>query len=185
WMWYQEHIGKGRCPIVDTWWQTETGAIMITPLPGVTTTKPGSATFAFPGISAEVLDEEGNPVTEGGGYVAITKPWPSMLRTLYGDDERYVKTYWSKWPPKGIYFPGDGVHRDKQGYFWFMGRVDDVMNVSGHRLGTAEVESALVDHPAVAESAVVGRSHEVKGQAVVAFVMLKENKKPSAELILE
>jgi len=181
WMWYHKHIGNERCPVVDTWWQTETGAIMITPLPGITKTKPGSATFAFPGISAEVLDEAGNPVKEGGGYVAITKPWPSMLRTLYGDDERYVKTYWSKWN-KNIYFPGDGVNKDKEGYFWFMGRVDDVMNISGHRLGTAEVESALVDHESVAESAVVSRKHDVKGEAIVAFVTLKESAKASQEL---
>ncbi|HTL47883.1 MAG TPA: acetate--CoA ligase [Verrucomicrobiae bacterium] len=185
WIWYQEKIGKGKCPVVDTWWQTETGSIMITPLPGLTTTKPGSATFAFPGVAAEVLDEEGNVVREGGGYVAITQPWPAMLRTIYGDDERFVKQYWSKWPKKGIYFPGDGVRRDKEGYFWFMGRVDDVLNVAGHRIGTAEVESALVDHPSVAESAVVGRNHDIKGQAVVAFVTLKENVRSSQELVQE
>jgi acetyl-CoA synthetase len=184
WMWYQEHIGKGKCPVVDTWWQTETGAIMITPLPGVTTTKPGSATHAFPGISADVLDERGNSVGVGGGYVSITKPWPSMLRTIYKDDERYVKTYWSKWS-KGIYFPGDGVKRDDEGYFWFMGRVDDVMNVAGHRIGTMEVESALVDHPSVAEAAVVGKNHEIKGQAIVAFVTLKERTKSSQDLVTE
>ncbi len=183
WIWYQENIGKGKCPVVDTWWQTETGAIMITPLPGLTPTKPGSATRAFPGISAEALDEQGNPVKTGGGYVAITKPWPSMMRTLYKDDERYVKTYWSKW--KNIYFPGDGVKKDADGYFWFMGRVDDVMNVAGHRIGTAEVESALVDHPAVAEAAVVGKAHEIKGQAITAFVTLKEGKKSSQELVAE
>ena len=184
WMWYHEHIGRGKCPIVDTWWQTETGAIMITPLPGVTTAKPGSATRAFPGISAEVLDEAGGKVQEGGGYAAITRPWPSMLRTIYGDDDRYVKTYWKKWS-KDVYFPGDGVRKDKDGCFWFMGRVDDVMNVAGHRIGTAEVESALVDHPAVAESAVVGKNHDIKGQAITAFVTLKEGKRPSAELVQE
>ncbi len=184
WMWYHENIGKGKCPVVDTWWQTETGSIMITPLPGVTTTKPGSATRAFPGISAEALDESGNVVKAGGGYAAITKPWPAMLRTIYGDDDRYVKTYWNKWS-KDTYFPGDGVRRDKEGYFWFMGRVDDVMNVAGHRIGTAEVESALVDHPSVAESAVVGKAHEIKGQAIVAFVTLKEGTKPSPDLVQE
>jgi acetyl-CoA synthetase len=181
WMWYQDHIGKSKCPVVDTWWQTETGAIMITPLPGVTTTKPGSATRAFPGISAELLDEKGNVVKTGGGYVAITKPWPSMLRTLYKDDERFVKTYWSKWK-KDVYFAGDGANRDDEGYFWFMGRVDDVMNIAGHRIGTTEVESALVDHPSVAEAAVVGKNHEIKGQAIVAFVTVKENIKASSEL---
>ncbi len=174
WMWYHTYIGKGKCPVVDTWWQTETGAIMITPLPGVTTTKPGSATVAFPGISAQTLNEKGEVVQTGGGYVAITKPWPSMLRTILNDDDRYVKQYWSKWQ-KDIYFPGDGVKRDEEGYFWFLGRVDDVMNVAGHRIGTMEVESALVDHPAVAEAAVVGKSHEIKGQAIVAFVTLKSN----------
>ncbi len=184
WMWYHEHIGREKCPVVDTWWQTETGAIMITPLPGLTPTKPGSATRPFPGISAEVLDEQGNPVKHGGGYVAITKPWPSMMRTLYKDDERYVKTYWSRWK-KDIYFPGDGTKKDADGYFWFMGRVDDVMNVAGHRIGTAEVESALVDHHAVAEAAVVGKNHEIKGQAIVAFVTLKEGVKSSSELVTD
>ncbi len=184
WIWYHENIGSRKCPVVDTWWQTETGAIMISPLPGVTTTKPGSATQAFPGISAEVLNEKGERVESGGGYVAITKPWPSMLRTLYKDDERYVKTYWSKWGNE-IYFPGDGVRLDEEGYFWFMGRVDDVMNVAGHRIGTMEVESALVDHPQVAESAVVGKNHEIKGQAIVAFVTLKEGMTSSAELAAE
>ncbi len=184
WMWYQEHIGGKKCPVVDTWWQTETGAIMITPLPGLTPTKPGSATRAFPGISAEILDEKGNAVKTGGGYVAITKPWPSMLRTLFKDDERYVKTYWSKWN-KEIYFAGDGANRDEEGYFWFMGRVDDVMNIAGHRIGTTEVESALVDHHAVAEAAVVGKKHEIKGQAITAFVTLKEGIKSSSDLIAE
>ncbi|MCI0596798.1 MAG: AMP-binding protein, partial [candidate division Zixibacteria bacterium] len=186
WIWYHEHIGRGKCPIVDTWWQTETGMIMITPLPGVTTTKPGSATRPFPGISAEVLNEEGARVDVGGGYVALTAPWPSMLRTLYKDDERYVKTYWSKWPAgKNVYFPGDGAHRDENGYFWFMGRVDDVMNVAGHRIGTMEVESALVDHPSVAEAAVVGKNHEIKGQAIVAFVTLRAGVERSPALVQE
>jgi len=184
WIWYQKNIGKGKCPIVDTWWQTETGAIMITPLPGLTTTKPGSATKPFPGISAEVLNEKGEKVKSGGGYVCITRPWPSMLRTLYNDNERYEKTYWSKWK-KDIYFPGDGVKKDEEGDFWFLGRVDDVMNVAGHRIGTAEVESALVDHPAVAESAVVGKKHEIKGQGIVAFVTTKLGIEQSPELLQE
>jgi acetyl-CoA synthetase len=172
WMWYHKNIGGGRCPIVDTWWQTETGGIMITPLPGLTTTKPGSATVPFPGIEAQLLDGAGKPVEVGGGYLAITSPWPGMLRTIWGDDERYRNVYWSRWP--GTYFPGDGAKRDEQGYFWILGRVDDVLNVAGHRIGTMEVESALVDHPAVAEAAVVGRSHELKGQALAAFVTVKE-----------
>jgi acetyl-CoA synthetase len=174
WVWYHQHIGGGRCPIVDTWWQTETGGIMITPLPGWTTCKPGSATVAFPGIDAQLLDGEGKPVSVGGGYLAITSPWPGMLRTIWGDDERYREVYWSRWP--GMYFPGDGAKRDEQGYFWILGRVDDVLNVAGHRIGTMEVESALVDHPAVAEAAVVGRTHELKGQALAAFVTLKEGR---------
>jgi acetyl-CoA synthetase len=181
WMWYQEHIGRGRCPIVDTWWQTETGMIMITPLPGLTSTKPGSATLPFPGISAEIRDAKGNRVETGGGLLTLTKPWPSMLRGIYGDHERFVKTYWSRWPD-GAYFTGDGARRDEDGYYWLLGRVDDVLNVAGHRLGTMEVESALVDHPRVAEAAVVGRPHEIKGQAVAAFVTLKEGNKPSAGL---
>jgi acetyl-CoA synthetase len=172
WIWYQQHIGGGRCPIVDTWWQTETGGIMITPLPGLTTTKPGSATVPFPGIEAQLLDGSGKPVDVGGGYLAITSPWPGMLRTIWGDDQRYRDVYWSRWP--GTYFPGDGAKRDDQGYFWILGRVDDVLNVAGHRIGTMEVESALVDHPAVAEAAVVGRTHELKGQALAAFVTVKE-----------
>lgn len=179
WIWYHKFIGREKCPIVDTWWQTETGAIMVTPLPGITSTKPGSATHSFPGISAEILDEKGNRVETGGGYVAITKPWPSMLRTIFNDDDRYQKQYWSKWG-KGIYFPGDGAKRDEEGYFWFLGRVDDVMNVAGHRIGTMEVESAIVDHESVAEAAVVGRPHEIKGQAIVAFVTLKEHAKSMA-----
>jgi acetyl-CoA synthetase len=170
WMWYHEHIGGGRCPIVDTWWQTETGGIMITPLPGITETTPGSATVAFPGISAEVLTAEGD--TAGAGYLAITKPWPGMLRTIWGDDERFRETYWTRWD--GIYFPGDGAKRDENGNFWILGRVDDVLNVAGHRIGTMEVESALVDHASVAEAAVVGRADEMKGQAIAAFVTVKD-----------
>jgi acetyl-CoA synthetase len=174
WIWYHTNIGGGRCPIVDTWWQTETGGIMITPLPGVVTTKPGSATIPFPGIDAQLLDGDGKPVQVGGGYLAITSPWPGMLRTIWGDDERYQEVYWSRWP--GLYFPGDGAKRDTDGYYWILGRVDDVLNVAGHRIGTMEVESALVDHPAVAEAAVVGRAHDLKGQALAAFVTLKEGK---------
>ena len=173
WMWYREHIGGGKCPIVDTWWQTETGMILITPLPGVTTTRPGSATHPFPGIEAKILDAEGREVKVGGGYLAITRPWPAMLRTIWGDDARHVETYWSRWG-KDVYFPGDGAKRDKDGNFWLLGRVDDVMNVAGHRIGTMEVESALVDHPAVAEAAVVGVADELKGTAIAAFVILKE-----------
>ncbi len=169
WMWYHRVLGKERCPIVDTWWQTETGAIMITPLPAVTETTPGSATHPFPGISATLLDGDGNEVE--AGFLAITEPWPSMLRGIYGDEERYRETYWSKWD--GLYFPGDGAKRDEAGNLWILGRVDDVLNVAGHRIGTMEVESALVDHPAVVEAAVVGKSHEIKGQAVAAFVTLK------------
>jgi len=180
WMWYRQHIGGGRCPIVDTWWQTETGGIMITPLPGVTATKPGSATIPFPGVEAALLDGEGKEVKVGGGYLAITKPWPGMLRTIWGDDERYQQVYWSRW--KNTYFPGDGAKRDGDGYYWILGRVDDVLNVAGHRIGTMEVESALVDHSAVAEAAVVGRAHELKGQALAAFVTLKEGKQGSDAL---
>lgn len=168
WMWYHEVIGRGRCPIVDTWWQTETGHILITPLPGLTTTKPGSATQPFPGISAAILDERGKPVKEGGGYLAITKPWPGMLRGLWGDRKRFIETYWSKWP--GIYFPGDGAKIDKDGYYWILGRVDDVINTAGHRVSTMEVESALVEHRTVVEAAVVGVPHDLKGEALVAFV---------------
>jgi acetyl-CoA synthetase len=180
WMWYQEHIGGRRCPIVDTWWQTETGGIMITPLPGVTATKPGSATTPFPGIEATLLDGEGKEVKVGGGYLAISRPWPGMLRTIWGDDERYREVYWSKW--SNTYFPGDGAKRGDDGYFWILGRVDDVLNVAGHRIGTMEVESALVDHAAVAEAAVVGRAHELKGQALAAFVTLKEGRQGSDAL---
>lgn len=185
WIWYYKYIGQEKCPVVDTWWQTETGSIMITSLPGVCRMKPGSAALAFPGISADVLNDDGDSISVGGGYAAITQPWPSMLRTIWGDDDRYQKQYWSKWEGKHIYFPGDGVKRDEDGYFWFLGRVDDVMNISGHRIGTAEVESALVDHSAVAESAVVGRAHEIKGTAIVAFVTLKEGVENTANLIDE
>ncbi|HKA57213.1 MAG TPA: acetate--CoA ligase [Gemmatimonadales bacterium] len=180
WIWYQKHIGGGRCPIVDTWWQTETGGIMITPLPGVTATKPGSATIPFPGIEAVLLDGEGKEVKVGGGYLAIPKPWPGMLRTIWGDDERYRSVYWSKWT--NTYFAGDGAKRDDDGYFWILGRVDDVLNVAGHRIGTMEVESALVDHSAVAEAAVVGRAHDLKGQALAAFVTLKEGRQATDAL---
>ena len=180
WMWYHHNIGGQRCPIVDTWWQTETGGIMITPLPGVVATKPGSATRAFPGVAAEVVDGAGKAVQVGGGFLALTAPWPGMLRTIWGDDERYQEIYWSKWP--GMYFPGDGAKRDEDGYFWLLGRVDDVLNVAGHRIGTMEIESALVDHPSVAEAAVVGKHHDLKGQAVAAFVTLKSGFEPHDEL---
>jgi acetyl-CoA synthetase len=171
WMWYRTVIGGSRCPIVDTWWQTETGAIMITPLPGVTPTKPGSGTLPFFGVEPDVVDKDGKPVPAGaGGYLVIKKPWPSMLRTVYKDPERHAE-YWKKFP--GIYFTGDGARRDADGYFWIMGRVDDVINVAGHRLGTMEVESALVSHPRVAEAAVVGRPDDLKGQALVAFVTVQ------------
>jgi len=174
WMWYREVIGGNRCPIVDTWWQTETGAIMISPLPGVTHTKPGSAQVALPGISAQVVDDEGNPVPNNhGGYLTITEPWPSMLRGIWGDDERYVETYWSRFD--GQYFAGDGAKRDVDGEIWLMGRVDDVMNISGHRLSTTEIESALVSHQWVAEAAVVGAKDDLTGQAVVAFVILRQD----------
>jgi acetyl-CoA synthetase len=180
WVWYHQNIGRERCPIVDTWWQTETGGIMITPLPGVVATKPGSATKPFPGIDAEVVDGDGRRIEVGGGFLAITSPWPGMLRTIWGDDERYRATYWTKWD--GLYFPGDGAKRDEDGYFWLLGRVDDVLNVAGHRIGTMEVESALVDHPAVAEAAVVGKHHDLKGQAIAAFVTLKAGHEPRDEL---
>jgi acetyl-CoA synthetase len=170
WMWYAEHIGGGNCPVVDTWWQTETGAIMIAPLPGITTTKPGSATFPLPGIGVEVVDEEGHAIEHGGGYLTLTTPWPAMLRGIYGDPERYRDTYWSRFD--GRYFAGDGAKIDDDGYLWLLGRVDDVMNVSGHRISTTEVESALVDHYLVAESAVVGAVDPTTGQAIVAFVTL-------------
>ncbi|HEX5630041.1 MAG TPA: acetate--CoA ligase [Acidimicrobiia bacterium] len=184
WMWYHALIGGERCPIVDTWWQTETGSIMITPLPGAVTTKPGSATFPFPGIAADVYDEEGNSVPlGGGGYLVLTRPWPAMLRTIYGDPDRYVSTYWSRYP--GVYFAGDGCKRDEEGYFWLLGRVDDVMNVSGHRLSTTEIESALVAHPAVAEAAVVGRSDALSGEAIAAFVTLRAGITGDEKLIKE
>ena len=175
WMWYHEHIGRKRCPIVDTWWQTETGSIVISPLPGVTPTLPGSATQALPGYFADLLDSVGERIEIGGGLLALTKPWPSMLRTIWGDDARYVETYFSKWPGRpDLYFPGDGAKRDDDGYFWILGRVDDVLNVAGHRIGTMEVESALVEHPMVAEAAVVGKAHELKGQSICAFVTLRD-----------
>jgi len=172
WMWYHNVIGQGRCPIVDTWWQTETGGHMIAPLPFATPTTPGSATLPLPGIDAAVVDEQGKPVTEGGGLLVIRQPWPSMLRGIWGDEKRYVDTYWKKFNHR-YYFAGDGARRDEHGYFWIMGRVDDVLNVSGHRLGTMEIESALVSHASVAEAAVVGRPDEIKGEAVCAFVVLK------------
>jgi acetyl-CoA synthetase len=181
WMWYHRIIGKERCPIVDTWWQTETGAIMISPLPGATPTVPGTATRPIPGIAVDVVTRDGKSVgVNEGGYLVIRRPWPSMLRTIWGDDERYQKQYWSEIP--GCYFAGDGARRDTHGYFWIMGRVDDVLNVAGHRIGTAEVESALVSHEAVAESAVVGRPDDLKGSAIVAFVTLKGGRKSSDEL---
>lgn len=184
WMWYRNVIGKSKCPIVDTWWQTETGAIMISPMPGATPTKPGSATKPLPGIDVAIMTKEGSEVgANEGGYLVIKRPWPSMLRTIWGDDERYRKQYWSE--IEGVYFAGDGSRCDADGYFWIMGRVDDVINVSGHRLGTAEVESALVSHPRVAESAVVGRPDDLKGQAIVAFVTLEGGSQPSEELKLE
>jgi acetyl-CoA synthetase len=181
WLWYQQHIGDGKAPIVDTWWQTETGMILITPLPGVTTTKPGSATFPFPGIKADVVDANGESVPlGGGGYLVLQRPWPSMLRGIYGDPDRYKATYWSRFP--GMYFAGDGAKRDEDGYFWLLGRVDDVMNVSGHRLSTTEIESALVSHPAVAEAAVVGGPDPVTGEAINAFVILRKGNDPTPEL---
>lgn len=205
WMWYHEHIGGGRCPIVDTWWQTETGAIMITPLPGITTTKPGSATQPFPGIRAAVVDENGENITplhgrlgyyrtaemgpapesgpEVGGFLTILEPWPSMTRGIYGDPQRFVDVYWSRFP--GKYFAGDGTKVDEDGYFWLLGRVDDIMLVAGHNISTMEVESALVDHPAVAEAAVIGRTHELKGQAIAAFVLLRAGHSASDDLIQE
>jgi acetyl-CoA synthetase len=184
WIWYHEHIGRKRCPIVDTWWQTETGQILITALPGLTPTKPGSATKPFPGIVAEIRNAQGQAVTQGGGLLALTRPWPAMLRGIYGDPERFVTQYFTKWPD-GMYFTGDGARVDEDGYYWLLGRVDDVLNVAGHRIGTMEVESALVDHPKVAEAAVVGKAHEIKGQAVAAFVTLKEGNTPSPALIDE
>jgi acetyl-CoA synthetase len=170
-MWYHEHIGGGKCPIVDTWWQTETGGIMIAPLPGVTVTKPGSATRPLPGIGAELVDELGQSVTKGGGYLTLTKPWPGMLRGIWGDQKRYRETYWSRFSNR--YFAGDGAKLDDDSYLWLLGRVDDVMNVSGHRISTTEVESALVSHPSVAEAAVVGANDATTGQAIIAYVTLR------------
>ena len=184
WIWYHLNIGRSRCPVVDTWWQTETGMIMITPLPGITNLKPGSATRPFPAVSAEIRNNQGERIEVGGGLLALTRPWPAMLRGIYGDPERYRQQYWSRWRD-GAYFTGDGAKRDEDGDFWLLGRVDDVLNVAGHRLGTMEVESALVDHPKVAEAAVVGRPHEIKGQAVAAFVTVKEGVTPSAQLAEE
>ncbi len=184
WMWYQEHIGLNSCPIVDTWWQTETGAIMIAPLPGVVATKPGSATLPFPGIEADVIDDEGNSVPlGGGGFLVLKRPWPSMLRTIYGDPDRYVQTYWSRMP--GAYFAGDGCKRDEDGYYWLLGRVDDVMLIAGHNISTTEVESALVSHRAVAEAAVVGRKDELTGQAIAAFVTLRAGEVGDDKLLHE
>lgn len=183
WMWYHTHIGGGRCPVVDTWWQTETGSILITPLPGITKLKPGSATKPFPGIQADIVDENGKTIKEGAGYLVLRNPWPSMLRTIYGDPQRYVDQYWSRFP--GLYFTGDGAKRDKDGYFWLLGRVDDVMNVAGHRISTMEVESALVDHNSVAEAAVIGRHDELKGQAIVAFTTLKKSARHGDGMIEE
>ena len=178
WVWYWKVIGDGRCPVVDTWWQTETGQILITPLPGITVCKPGSATLAFPGIEPDIVNDKGQPVQ--AGYLVLKKPWPGMLRGIYGEPERYKDTYWTRIP--GVYFTGDGAKRDKDGYFWLLGRIDDVMNISGHRVSTMEVESALVEHLAVAEAAVIGKSHEIKGQAIAAFVSLKEGRTMTPEL---
>jgi acetyl-CoA synthetase len=174
WMWYQRVIGQGRCPIVDTWWQTETGCILISPIPGVTPTKPGSCTRPLPGIVADIVDEEGNAVLEPdhGGFLVIRKPWPSMLRTIWGDNQRYISTYWERFQRR-FYVAGDSAHRDADGYYWIMGRIDDVLNVAGHRLGTMEIESALVAHARIAEAAVVGRPHEIKGESVFAYVVCR------------
>jgi acetyl-CoA synthetase len=180
WMWYHKHIGGEQCPIVDTWWQTETGGHMITPMPGVTTTKPGSATHAIPGVIVEVVDDKGDKIEKGGGYLTITEPWPAMLRGIWGDPDRYKETYWSKYP--GRYFAGDGAKIDDDGYLWLLGRVDDVMNVSGHRISTTEVESALVDHLSVAEAAVVGATDDTTGQAIVGYCILRGGNEPSDEL---
>ena len=181
WIWYHENIGRGRCPIVDTWWQTETGSIMITPLPALTTLKPGSATRPFPGVEADIVDEKGKPADSG--YLILKKPWPAMARTLYKDPERFREVYWSRFP--GVYFTGDGAKRDADGDYWLLGRVDDVMNVAGHRISTYEVESALVDHPACAEAAVIGKAHDVKGQAISAFVTIKDGRTGTPELMKE
>jgi len=178
WVWYWKVIGGGRCPIVDTWWQTETGHVLISPLPGITVCKPGSATFPFPGVDADVVNDKGESVD--AGYLVLKKPWPGMLRGIFGDPERFHKQYWSQIP--GMYFTGDGAKRDKEGYLWLLGRIDDVMNISGHRVSTMEVESALVDHPSVAEAAVIGRTHEIKGQAIAAFVTIKAGRTASEDL---
>jgi acetyl-CoA synthetase len=184
WLWYHEHIGGGQAPIVDTWWQTETGMILITPLPGITTTKPGSATFPFPGVEADIVDADGKSVPlGGGGYLVLKQPWPSMLRGIYGDPERYRQTYWTRFP--GMYFAGDGAKRDEDGYYWLLGRVDDVMNVAGHRISTTEVESALVDHRSVAEAAVVGVKDDLTGQAIYGFVILKADQEPTDALAVQ
>jgi acetyl-CoA synthetase len=184
WVWYWEHIGREHCPVVDTWWQTETGAIMISPLPGATVAKPGSATFPLPGIGADIVNDEGVPVpTPGGGYLVLTRPWPAMLRGIWGDPDRFRETYWSRFP--GRYFAGDGAKRDEDGYFWLLGRVDDIMLVAGHNISTTEVESALVSHPAVAEAAVVGRTDDLTGQAVSAFVILRSGYEPTEALVAE
>jgi acetyl-CoA synthetase len=184
WMWYRENVGRDGCPIVDTWWQTETGAIMISPLPGVTATKPGSAQKALPGIGADVLDDMAESVPDGGGgYLVLTEPWPSMLRTIWGDDQRFIDTYWSRF--EGKYFAGDGAKKDDDGDLWLLGRVDDVMNVSGHRISTTEVESALVSHPMVAEAAVVGATDETTGQGIVAFVILRGGAEEGGETVAE
>jgi acetyl-CoA synthetase len=184
WLWYHEHIGGGRCPIVDTWWQTETGAIMITPVPGLTTTKPGSATVPFPGIRAAIYDSDGNEIAEGGGNLVLTRPWPSMARTLYKERDRFIETYWERYG-RETYLVGDAARRDEDGYFWIVGRIDDVINVSGHRLSTMEVESALVSHEKVAESAVIGEQDETTGQAICAFVTLEGGSEPSDEMVAE
>ncbi len=182
-MWYHTHIGGERCPIVDTWWQTETGAIMISPLPGATTTKPGSATFPIPGVSGEIIDDEGRTVDQGGGYLTLTRPWPAMTRGIWGDPERFVETYWARFPDR--YFAGDGARVDSDGYFWVMGRIDDVMNVSGHRISTSEVESALVSHPAVAEAAVVGANDPMTGQAIIAYVITRGTAQVEVKVLRE
>jgi acetyl-CoA synthetase len=184
WVWYREVIGGDRAPVVDTWWMTETGQILITPLPGLTVLKPGSATFPFPGVKADVLDEQGKSVPlGGGGYLVLQRPWPAMARTIWGDPERYEKQYWSRFP--GSYFAGDGAKRDDEGYFWLLGRVDDVLNVAGHRIGTMEVESALVSHPAVAEAAVIGFSHDIKGQGIAAFATLRAGNEGSEAMVTD
>ena len=183
WIWYNENVGGSRCPIIDTWWQTETGGMMITPLPGVTVTKPGSATFPLPGIGAELVDEQGNQVLSGGGYLTLTTPWPGMLRGIWGDQKRYRETYWSRFP--GRYFAGDGAKLDSDGYLWLLGRVDDVMNVSGHRISTTEVESALVSHPSVAEAAVVGANDAMTGQAIIAYVTLRSGLEVDEKVLRE